>query len=383
MKRNVTTLIMYFICLHFSFGQCNVIDTIYTPMGSAVAGWIMCETPIEWRDSLDLWCKTNYHLTDYDPNNDNYDSEYIMIVYDNVSSTSKFNCHGYAWIRAELGIDRSLGVEGHSSEMAPFMNDGSYIEAFQPVFPAKVWWSSLKGNPDHSGITTEHPGYVISKWGGQALCRHWWSNNPFTSNDVFLRYYVRNCSCSAFEKETVNFANLTMNDNLIVRSCNDIIAQNVIVPDGINLVMVARDSIILGPGFHAAAGSNVTISIGDPFASSSQFRSENFSINEKTSSENLGLQIPTRSIVNSIYSNFDCDIYPNPCDGNFSIELKNKATVESYMVEFFNSFGLLAKRIYCTDNQQSVNCSDLCGGVYFVKISIASHQVTKKLIIRK
>ena len=269
MKKIIAILPLLFICLHFSFGQCSsVIDSVYTPMGSAIAAkFDTCELNIDIRKAEDAFYKLNYNLTDYDPNNDNYDSEYIIIVYDGVSTTGRFNCHGYAWIRTEQGIDRKIPVFDLPEEMAPFMNDGSYIEVFQPVFPAKVWWEG-GAEAIHSTITTEHPGYVISKWGGGPLCRHWWSNCP-DSKGVIQRFFVKNCSCSDFENETVNLTNLTLSDDLIVRSCGDIHIENVTVPSGLSLTLYARNGVNLDHSFIAEEGSTVSIIIGDPYVISS------------------------------------------------------------------------------------------------------------------
>jgi hypothetical protein len=85
--------------MHYSFGQCE--DTpmydIFTPVGNRVTTWLTCEAPDEVREYYDDFYSSRY------PNAE------MITVYDNLSSTRKFNCHGYAWLRVEEGIDRWIG----------------------------------------------------------------------------------------------------------------------------------------------------------------------------------------------------------------------------------------------------------------------------------
>ncbi|WP_139785077.1 hypothetical protein [Parabacteroides sp. Marseille-P3160] len=81
--------------------QCDIqMYDIYTPKGSPVVTFLMCESSSERRQALD-----NYYAQSY-PNATQ------IITYDGFSSTRKFNCHGYAWLRVEQGIDRWLVLVG-------------------------------------------------------------------------------------------------------------------------------------------------------------------------------------------------------------------------------------------------------------------------------
>jgi hypothetical protein len=73
---------------------------IYTPVGSPVATWATCESSLQTRQAFD------------DQYTQSYPNTQKIITYDNLSSTRKFNCHGYAWLRVEQGIDRWIGPVG-------------------------------------------------------------------------------------------------------------------------------------------------------------------------------------------------------------------------------------------------------------------------------
>jgi hypothetical protein len=119
----------------------------------------MCESSSARRQSLDQ----HYSIT--------YPNATQIKTYDGFSSTRKFNCHGYAWLRVEQGIDRWIGTGWPEDVPDPeliYMTDGSYIEVSQETYPGKVFWAS----GDHSAITTSQQGWFISKWNEYPLMKH-------------------------------------------------------------------------------------------------------------------------------------------------------------------------------------------------------------------
>ncbi|MEK7718446.1 MAG: hypothetical protein AAB347_02365 [Bacteroidota bacterium] len=122
-----------------------------------------------------------------------YPNAVQITTYDGFSSTRRFNCHGYAWHISEGGSDRWIGL-GSPYDNDPeygYWDDGSYVEVIGSVpYPGKVNWSS----GDHSAITTENSGILISKWNEYPLMRHAWDDSPYgTSN---LKYYKLSISLS-------------------------------------------------------------------------------------------------------------------------------------------------------------------------------------------
>lgn len=178
MNKFILLFIVGISTLFSAQAQCDVrMDDIYTPKGSSVVTFLMCESSASRRLSLD-----NYYAQAY-PNATQ------IKTYDGFSSTRKFNCHGYAWLREEEGIDRWIGTGWPEDIQDPelvYMTDGSYIEVAQESYPGKIFWAS----GDHSAITTSQQGLFISKWNEYPLMRHRWNDSPYgTSN---LKYYVRN-----------------------------------------------------------------------------------------------------------------------------------------------------------------------------------------------
>ncbi|MDR3339414.1 MAG: hypothetical protein LBT25_04845 [Candidatus Symbiothrix sp.] len=170
-------IISFIASIVFSYSlKAQCVDTqmydIYTPMGSPVTTWATCESSIQIRQGFDSQYAQNY------PNAQQ------IITYDNLSSTRKFNCHGYVWLRVEQGVDRWIGYYVTTEEDI-YMSDGSYTLVSQGTYPGKVSW----GSGDHSAITTNQQGIFISKWNEWPLMRHAWNYSPFGSSN--LKYYVR------------------------------------------------------------------------------------------------------------------------------------------------------------------------------------------------
>ncbi|MGQ7868303.1 hypothetical protein [Sunxiuqinia sp. sy24] len=179
MKNTINLLIFLQFILGIAYGQ-DYRNDVCTPKGTTVIAYITSENSNYWRDYYDTYYASAY------PN------AVQIETYDGYSSTRKFNCHGYAWHISEGGSDRWIGY-GYPYDNNPeytYWQDGSYVEVAQSVYPGKVNW--LSG--DHSAITTENPGVLISKWNEYPLMRHAWDDSPYgTSN---LKYYKLNFSIS-------------------------------------------------------------------------------------------------------------------------------------------------------------------------------------------
>lgn len=95
----------------------------------------------------------------------------------------------------------------------------------------------------------------------------------------------------------------------------------------------------------------------------------NFTINS-----NLGVNDVTKDQM---------EIYPNPSNGVFTIELNSKAANASYKI--FNMEGKLVatNKISASQNKQQVNMSHLPNGTYVVQVENGSDTFSKKLIIKK
>ena len=176
--KKISCLLIFYLVISFSIkGQCDIrMYDIYTPKGSPVVTFLMCESSIEKRKSLDQYYAQRY------PN------AVQIKTYDLCSSTRKFNCHGYAWLRVEQNIDRWIGTGWSDDVVDPekiYISDSSYTEASQETYPGKVFWAS----GDHTAITTEQQGIFISKWNEWPLMKHAWNYSPFGSNN--LKYYQK------------------------------------------------------------------------------------------------------------------------------------------------------------------------------------------------
>ncbi|NBB28477.1 T9SS type A sorting domain-containing protein [Cellulophaga sp. BC115SP] len=166
---------IFTIGILFGCAFCNAQDTqtvIYTPKGSSVTAYNMAQESDADRQAID-----DYYALAY-PNATQIKSGSPLL-----SSSRKYNCHGYAWNIVEGGSELWIGYN-YTTDEDIYMSDGSYVQVCNETYPGKVSW----GSGDHSAITTSSSGVFQSKWNRYPLMRHAWNYTPYgTSN---LKYYV-------------------------------------------------------------------------------------------------------------------------------------------------------------------------------------------------
>ncbi len=94
------------------------------------------------------------------------------------------------------------------------------------------------------------------------------------------------------------------------------------------------------------------------------------------------------STINKIYAINACSsapqlgtkIYPNPSNGNFTIEMKESST--NSVVEIYNTMGEKVFNQPINNLKTAIN-SDLKQGIYFVKTTGNKHEKGVKIIIEK
>lgn len=143
----------------FAMGQ----TTIYTPWGSAVS----VSTP---QDDM-----TPYQRDQWDQAHSDYEDEGAQFhrtfygdgTYPWPSSTSKFNCHGYAWFMYWETNPLSAPWNMDDSEAENYFDDPSFAECSEAE--ADILWIN---NGAHSALTTGDPDDLISKWATGPLATH-------------------------------------------------------------------------------------------------------------------------------------------------------------------------------------------------------------------
>lgn len=180
MKKLVVLFWAYIAFSYFVKAQCvtTLFDDLYTPMCTQVFTFSLCAPSNYNRSSLDSIAAHDFPNTQQ------------IITYDGYSSSSLFNCHGYAWIKAEGGPDRWLFYSGYTDPNV-YISDRSFTEVSSMIFPGKVFWGVSNG--DHSAVTTAN-GVVISKWGSGPLVLHALNDSPYGTVDI--KYYVKTTSFS-------------------------------------------------------------------------------------------------------------------------------------------------------------------------------------------
>jgi hypothetical protein len=251
MKKVIFILLINLMCLQFSFGQCWDRYDIQTPKGSPVVTMLCTEYSPAERAILDNDFMS-YYCDEYE---DGVLYADTIQTYDGYSSSGMFNCHGYAWLRVEQGIDRWINApSAYNSNFGAYMNDGSYIEVPYETFPAKIFWTS----DDHSGITTPDAGWVISKWANGPLYRHRWNYGKYGMPDSppTLKYYVRNCDNTGTLIINLEYQTITTNQTHTACSIN---VKDVKVSNNSKLILDAENEFNIIGEFEVGVGSELEI----------------------------------------------------------------------------------------------------------------------------
>jgi hypothetical protein len=363
MKKITIILTFSYLCLYFSFGQISpcditVVNDVYTPLGSVVISHIYdCEYDEGVRAKRD--------------NDDaaTYPNAIQIKTYDGYSSTLKFNCHGYAWLRVEQGIDRwvSLFYYNYPDTIdIPYYVDGSYTQVSSETFPAKVYWDHPE---NHSAITTEQPSWFISKWDWGPLCYHRWDDCPYTGT---LKKKKKNCH------PVIQNMSITADRNM--NSCGDITFINDTISNNAVVNIHAQDAVYLKPDFRAVAGTNVTITVGG--ASSAPTNNSMVFTNVEP--------IWKEPILHSLASN-DTDftdikpsftLYPNPNSGVFQLEA-NFPLSDIVHLKITTPLGI---SVYETKNlaSKTIQLYHSASGMFFVVIVLKDGNVlTQKMMVQR
>jgi hypothetical protein len=134
----------------------------------------------EWSDSCERASLDNQYLSTH-PN-----AEQIKLDGEAYSTSRKYNCHGYAFVKSAGGPRVWIGNGRNNDEYEynKYLTDGSYIEVTQPCYPGIISWGIL-----HSAVATGQSGIIIEKAGDGPLLKHSLSNSVYGTQG--LRYYIK------------------------------------------------------------------------------------------------------------------------------------------------------------------------------------------------
>ncbi len=167
---------------------------IYTPYGVLVQALVYDEVTESMNYQTD-----NYYL--YDEDYDEADIIYLDI--DKPSSSSIYNCHGYAWhMTPENSLEPDLdeGVTFGAAQAKKYFTDGaSYKQVDSPTYPGWIVWQ----NQDHTARTISSSNLYRwrSKWGCGPLMEHDSVTTPYALSEP-LKFYKR-CYRKQFEKDWI------------------------------------------------------------------------------------------------------------------------------------------------------------------------------------
>jgi hypothetical protein len=177
--------------------------------------------------------------------------------------------------------------------------------------------------------------------------------------------------------------------NGVYNAQNNITAENVTIQSGTSVRFIAGESIVLGQGFHAEAGSNFSASIGDCLQDCDNgFKKSVSDLNLDEKGMFIADTILTKEIDITMEQTdkqlcfFDevIKIYPNPNTGDFIIDIPLNED-EVLNVTIINQLG---KIVYISDfkSGERINMPNPQVGIYFLSVITKDKILTQKIIIQ-
>ncbi|HKM92608.1 MAG TPA: S8 family serine peptidase, partial [Prolixibacteraceae bacterium] len=149
---------------------------------------------------------------------------------------------------------------------------------------------------------------------------------------------------------------------------------------GSDVLLIAGKSIRFLPGFHAFEGSYMNASITTNNTFCDDFLPSNLNNYEPIAYKSGKLQ-ETQSLKKVLSRKLDVNIYPNPNNGRFIVELNQFEGVVSIKVLDLWGITVLSENIHVSE-QFNVELPNVRQGVYLVQINNGQETITRKIIIK-
>ncbi len=176
-KRHITSCFLSLAVITV-FGQGSIDTIVHTPYGNEVdATYVPVDANPSERHFLDSIRADSF------PNAIFYPTYPDIPSYPDLSSTYRFNCHGYAWhmTKGDYSIEDFTDPVVMVYEYAElyFTNDPSFKEC--EVSEANIWWIN---DGAHSALATSSENHLKSKWDNGPLAYHHKNESPYSISSV-------------------------------------------------------------------------------------------------------------------------------------------------------------------------------------------------------
>lgn len=197
------------------------------------------------------------------------------------------------------------------------------------------------------------------------------ANTPFPSSlEIdYIRYYQKKGCPGTINATDISQLNLSNEIYNLVIGTTITLGGNFTVPSGQQLEIIARDEIIVGPGFVVENGSNFYARI-DPTICQGVMKIGNISSDSTHNNSTPSNAISENSDlgINQNSNRYKIKTYPNPNNGKFTIEFENQnfEYLEVYLIDANGRIAFSSSKI--RESKLEINMSSSAKGTYILNI---------------
>lgn len=275
--------------------------------------------------------------------------------------------HELSWGNGNSGIDPSPDARQNHG---PFGYDMSDWHIYSVEWGPNIikWYMDgfLMRQEFNHGIIDPVKLILGGGW-SKSWSTYWLINNPLTMQVAYVEYYKEICGSNPTISSP--FGNLPYNNKNVIGDNITYNGNAVAMTD--DATAIASNSIVLMPGFYTN-GKSFSALINPNLCNSLRVGAPNdIYENDRDEEEN--------SVIVNELSKPLVTIYPNPNNGQFTINLKNNNNTTT-LIEIYDLMGKKVISENNTSNKITINISTQPKGIYLVRVSNGDVVFTEKIV---
>jgi hypothetical protein len=210
--------------------------------------------------------------------------------------------------------------------------------------------------------------------------------------DGRVTFYEIFGECPGLHINDVDITTLTSINNDLVFIQNDypidyhvnntLTASDVTISHETFVNFSAGHAVVLKPGTTISSGATFHAYIDPGLACGDDIYLKNAQQGAHETSKGDLVSATENPIIEKPLLDFSAEIFPNPTDGNITVQLKGIVENQSTTITIYNSFGELVNQTTTNSARSTINLSDQANGIYVIKIQNEANVFVGRVVVQ-